>query len=119
MTYFLNISQRLPGLNDYTKACRTNKYQGAKMKKDTEEMICYCILTQRLPRHLERAKLKFTWLEPNEKRDPDNIAFAKKFLLDSLVKMEVLNGDRQKNIAGLIDEFEKGNGVKVEIEEII
>ena len=32
----LIIPGRLSGLNEYTKACRSNRYVGAKMKKENE-----------------------------------------------------------------------------------
>lgn len=38
------IHQRLPGLNEVIAANRTNKYAGAKLKKSTEEAICFEII---------------------------------------------------------------------------
>lgn len=37
------IPGTLPGLNDYIDAERSNKYQAAKLKRQTEEMIVMCI----------------------------------------------------------------------------
>lgn len=39
MTYKFIISGRLPGLNEYTEACRTNKHKGNKMKQDAEDTV--------------------------------------------------------------------------------
>lgn len=33
----LTIDWKLPNLNDYTKACRANRYAGAEMKRKAEE----------------------------------------------------------------------------------
>lgn len=56
----------------------------------------------------------------NEKRDLDNICFAKKFILDALVKARVLENDNKSHIHGFIDKFEYANKSKVivELEEI-
>ena len=44
MIYKFCIEQRLPGLNELINANRTNKYRGAQLKKDTEQMISLYIL---------------------------------------------------------------------------
>ena len=49
--------------------------------------------------------MKFCWYEKNRKRDPDNICFAKKFILDAMVKNHVLPNDSQKYIKGFRDLF--------------
>ena len=41
MIYSFEIHRRLPSFNEYTTACRSNKYIGAKMKKDIEEQIYF------------------------------------------------------------------------------
>lgn len=106
MTYTMTIKGRLDGLNDYTKANRTNQYKGAKVKAENEK-IC----TAYIPRHLRNESLlfpvhiSFRWYEKNRRRDPDNIAFAKKFILDSLVSAGVFPDDGQKYISGFDDKF--------------
>ena len=47
----------------------------------------------------------FAWVEPNRRRDIDNIAFAHKFILDGLVDAGVLKGDSQKYVTGFVDLF--------------
>ena len=44
----LVIYRTLSGLNEYTKACRSNKFVGAKMKKTTEDIITWHIMQQKL-----------------------------------------------------------------------
>lgn len=39
MQYYFMINAKLPSLNEYINACRRNKYQGAKFKRDVEEVI--------------------------------------------------------------------------------
>lgn len=73
----LKIYGRLPGLNDYTLQCRQNRFAGAKMKKDAEELIRGYIMSQRIPHFDTAVELNFNWYEPNSRRDLDNIALQK------------------------------------------
>lgn len=121
MKYIFEIKQRLPSLNDYTKACRGNRYSGANMKKKTEYDIWIYIMQQLKGVHIKRPVfITFTWIEENGKRDLDNICFAKKFILDALVKAEVLEDDNKSHVSGFTDKFEYANNSKVivELEEI-
>lgn len=102
----LTIQGQLPNLNDYTKVCRTNKYAGAKMKKECEQIISCCIKAQIPTAHFDApVEMHFRWYEPNKKRDLDNICFAKKFILDALVANAVIDNDDWKHIKGFTDEF--------------
>ena len=110
------IDEKLPSLNEYINACRTNKYAAAKMKRDIEQLIGYYIL--RLPRFEKPVKIHFHWVEGNEKRDIDNVSFAKKFILDALVKYHKLENDNRKNVYAFTDTFEYKKGITKVILEI-
>lgn len=112
------IKLKLPSLNDYIKACRSNKFQASVMKKETEKAIS--LFTGKLKEFTKPVTIHFTWIEENSKRDCDNIAFSKKFILDALVKQGKLIDDSQKYVKGFTDEFKQGNEAKViiEIQEI-
>ena len=114
----VEIPFRLPSLNQYTNECRKNKYAGAKMKKELEEDISWYIKT--LPQYERPIKIHFHWIEENKKRDLDNVCFAKKFILDSLVKAGKLKNDNRNFVLGFIDTFEyaKESKVILEIEEV-
>ena len=64
--------------------------------------------------------MRFEWHEKTKKRDADNIASAKKFILDALVKMGVLQDDSRKYVKGFYDVIvdDKTDFVKVELIEI-
>ena len=98
---------KLPSLNDYIRVCRQNKYQAAKYKKDIEEEIGLYIRT--LPRFEKPIKITFIWIEANKRRDLDNVAFAKKFILDALVKYGKLKDDNRKYVTAFTDEFAYGD----------
>ena len=114
----LEIPMKLPSLNQYINACRTNRYAGAHMKATIEEEIGWYINT--LPDYKKPVKIKFTWVEDNKRRDLDNIAFGKKFILDALVKSGKLKDDNRKNVTSFEDYFEYDKEAKVilEIEEV-
>ena len=112
------ISIKLPSLNEYINACRANRFQGSKMKKDIEGEIG--VFIARLPRFENPVEIHFHWIEGNKRRDLDNIASAKKFILDALVKWGKLKDDNRKCVTAFSDTFSYGQESKVilEIEEV-
>lgn len=103
----LVIYGSLSGLNEYTKACRTNPFVGSKMKKANESMIKLAIKQQLQGVIFNgRVWLDFKWYEKNRRRDFDNICFAKKFILDSLVTTGIIEADSWRGIQGFTDTFE-------------
>lgn len=117
----LVIEGRLPNLNDYTKACRGNKYAGAKMKEESERIISAHIRQQLQGVSFKgTVRLEFKWYEPDRKRDLDNICFAKKFILDALVSNGIIETDSWRGVVGFTDEFfvDKENPrIEVDIEK--
>lgn len=105
----LVIDGKLPGLNEYTNACRSAKgwQSGYRMKKKAEEQVIGAILSQlKGVKFTDSVYITFTWIEPNKNRDLDNVCFAKKFILDALVKCGVLTDDNRKHVTGFRDYFE-------------
>ena len=118
MKYRFEIKEKLPSLNDYTKANRSNIYMANKLKQDVQYDIKRYI--GNAPRFINPVKLHFIWIEKDARRDLDNVAFAKKFILDALVNSEILVDDSQRFVQGFSDDFKRGknSSVIVEIEEI-
>lgn len=122
MAIRFTIPGKLPGLNDYVRACRSGYRAGNAMKRSVDETILGAVLESSVPRLRvgKRVFLRFTWIEPNTRRDMDNIAFAKKFILDAVKKYGLIADDGQKYIAGFSDSFgvDKDNPrIEVEILE--
>lgn len=99
------IEGRLDGLNEYTKANRSNRYAGAQMKARNEARVLEGIEAAGLTglKIREPVLVSFFWYEKDRRRDADNVAFAKKFVLDALVKCGILEGDDPKHVAGFSD----------------
>lgn len=113
----LIILGRLPGQNEIDKANRTHWTVGSKLKKQNMNMIIELIRAQKLKK-CSPVEIIFTWYEPNMKRDKDNISSGgRKVILDSLVKMGILNGDGWKGYGDYSDRFEVDkNNPRVEVE---
>ena len=115
------IHGRLDGLNDYTAANRTKSYKGAKMKHRNAKLLAAQVPSQMRDQEMTYpVTLTFHWYEKDRRRDPDNICFAKKFILDALVAKQVFPNDSQKYIKGFHDFFhvdKKHPRIEVMIEE--
>lgn len=107
------IPMKLPSLNDYINACRTNAYKGAKMKKDLQREMSWYL--RNVPKFRGKVHVHFQWQEENKRRDLDNVAFAKKFILDALVDAGVLENDDRKHVGGFSDSFTYGDRAKVTV----
>ena len=105
------IGMKLPSLNEYIRACRTNPIVASKFKKDVENDIGYFI--QKLPRFENPVEIHFHWVEGNKRRDLDNIAFAKKFILDAMVKFGKLKDDNRRCVTAFTDTFSYDKKSKV------
>lgn len=114
----VEIPLKLPSCNEYINACRYNKFAGAKMKKDIEDQLALYLL--KVPKYNKPIKIHFHWVEGTKRRDFDNIAFAKKFILDCMVKCGKLKDDNRNCVTGFVDTFSYGKETKVilDIEEV-
>lgn len=109
MNYNFTIYGRLPSLNEYTNWNRSRKGAiiGNSKKQKLQEMIGYSALEQLGTIQIKKpVSITYKWIEPNRRRDLDNIAFAKKFINDALVQFNILKGDGWKHIKSIQDRFE-------------
>lgn len=113
------IDGTLPTLNDHDKANRTNKFAGAKLKREATDMGAWQLKGKQ--KITNPCTLEFTW-QYSGRHDLDNIAFAKKYVLDSMVKAGILKDDSQKWVLGFTDYFvkvDKGKeGVIINVNEL-
>ena len=93
------IQGRLDSLNEYTRANRSNKYQGASLKSENEKKVIWAILEAGVrPVDKYPVELNITWYEENRRRDIDNIVFATKFIQDAFVSRGIIEDDSQRYI---------------------
>ena len=116
------IEGRLDGLNEYTRANRSNRYQGNSMKARNEKAVLLAIREARLkPVQKYPVELQIAWYEPDRRRDVDNIQFAVKFIQDALVEAGILEKDSQKYVSKLSHEVKvdrKNPRIEVTIKEM-
>lgn len=102
----LVVKGRFIGLNEYTLASRSNRFQSAKIKKQQEALVIKAIREQKIqPMPNDKFPLiaHFVWYEKDLRRDIDNIIFAKKFIFDALVQEKIIPDDNRKIIIGCSD----------------
>jgi Holliday junction resolvase RusA-like endonuclease len=98
-----------------------NRYTGAAMKKEWTDLSCWYAKSRRLQKFSLPIELELTYFESNTKRDPDNITFAKKFILDGLKKAGVITDDSQKWIYSFRERWlydGKTIGVHIKMKEV-
>lgn len=111
--YRVTIPYKFCGLNDYTLACRKNKFAGANLKKKTQADISPYL--SKLPQIKNPVKIIFLWQEKDKRRDPDNCSFAQKFILDEMVKLQKIPNDTGRWIRGLYHNFTYGDSYQVSL----
>lgn len=104
---YFYIHGKLPGLNEYTYACRSSWQKGAKMKADIEKQISIAVGIAKNQKQLfpvkEPVYVDFIWFEDTRKRDVDNIISAKKYILDVLQKSGILPNDNRNWVINVRD----------------
>ncbi len=104
---YFYIHGKLPGLNEYTYACRSSWQKGAKMKADIEKQISIAVGIAKNQKQLFPVKkpvyVDFIWFEDTRKRDVDNIISAKKYILDVLQKSGILPNDNRNWVINVRD----------------
>lgn len=121
MKQTFEIPGRLPALNEWTRACKSHYGKAGRMKREAQDMILWAMKAAKVKPVKGKVIVRFTWIEPNMRRDQDNIAFAKKFIFDALQEGGVIQNDGWKHVDGFSDTFRlnKANPrIVVEIEEV-
>lgn len=119
------IHTQLCDLNNYINAERGNRFAAAKIKKENTEIVYFACLEAfgLKPKQFKNpVYIYIDWYVPNKRKEKDNVAFAKKFILDGMVKAGVLRNDGFDDIDNFADNFyvdAKKPRVEVQIEEVV
>ena len=114
----ITIEGELPALNEIISASKAHYQAYNQLKKQATERVAW--KAKGLPK-MEKIFLDITYYCKNKRKDPDNIAAAKKFILDGLVKSGVISNDGWKEVAGWEESWEKDKEnprIEVEIKEV-
>lgn len=95
MIYEFVIPGTLPTLNEYSNKERTNRFSANEVKKDAQKYVKVYIPSD-APHFTGKVTVRFRWVRPDMRCDKDNVAFAKKFILDALQEVGVIARDSWK-----------------------
>ena len=112
----IHIPGELTDLNTYIRAERSNRYFAAKLKKEETERVAWLSKGHKVEKY--PINIACNWYLKDKKKDPDNVSFSIKFILDGLVMAGVLENDSQKYIKSIGHNFfidKKNPRVEVEI----
>jgi len=100
------IPGKLPGLNDIIRKAYHNRFSANTLKKKSQKLIGQHIVASRIPIFKDPVVISFDWIEPDHRRDIDNISGGgRKYILDALVECGKLQGDSRRYIQGFVDQF--------------
>ena len=114
------IEGELMDLNKFINAQRANRWGGASVKKKQTEICERAFAPIRAKKLKLPITLHITWVCKDKRKDKDNVAFGKKFILDGMIQSGLLKNDGWSEIAGFTDSFEvdKDNPrIEIELEE--
>lgn len=119
--YKFTIPHELLDLNKFINSQRANRFGGAKIKKD-QTNLCTMYVKRAISNGLVIKDypllLTFNWYVKDRRKDPDNVAFSKKFILDGMQEAGLIENDGYRQIYGFEDTFQvdrKNPRVEVEI----
>jgi hypothetical protein len=99
------IQGRLPGLNEMIAAMNTHRYRGAELKKKETRRCAWSVVGHRIDKVTSPIRIVVTWVEPNARRDLDNVAAGVKYILDGLMEAGKLPSDGRKYVRGIEHRF--------------
>jgi len=129
MDFKFFVPGRIPGLNEIIQAARDEVpglssrrrkvYRYTLLKDEWTQTVADIVKANRIPR-LKSIYIDFLWLEPNRRRNKDNIAAGKKFVIDGLVRAGVIINDGWSQVSDFSDDFKVHDrrGVIVTVEEV-
>lgn len=121
MKHTFTILGRLSGANDAISATNRHRYAGAQIKRSETKRCAMAAIAGGVPKIKTQVNIHFYWLEPNKRRDKDNIRYAAKYILDGLRECGALGNDGWAQILHMSDMWgvDKANPrIEIEIEEL-
>lgn len=102
MRQTFEVPGRFPSLNEFY---RMNPYEQGRVKRECDEAVAWAARAAHILPYSVPVTYRCLWVEENRRRDLDNVAFAKKFIQDGLVKAGILANDTHHEIRGFADSF--------------
>lgn len=100
------IKGELTDLNTYIKRLNSHYHSGNNAKQAETDKVYWECMNQKTKAVTEYpVKITFEWYSKDQRKDIDNVAFAKKYILDGLVRAHVLENDSRKYVNAFEDKF--------------
>lgn len=97
-SFFFKILGRLNGTNEIIKAAAYNRFAGGAMRRK-DKAFCIAAIQAIGPYNIHfmnAVRVSFAWIEPNSRRDLDNITGGQKVILDAMVACEIIQNDTRQ-----------------------
>lgn len=101
----LKIDGRLPTMNEIIKANRTNIYVGSIQKKRYTNLVMMECMAQEIAKVDGKIDLHITFCCKDKRIDKDNCIASTKFILDGLIKANVIKNDGWDEIGNIRYDF--------------
>lgn len=111
------IYGELPDLNTIIKTAKIHYGQYSQLKKKYTDLVSKYAPNKSI---IGKVDVKIVWYTRNSRKDADNVACGKKFLLDGLVSAGVIKDDSRRYVNSFQDYFfvdKKNPRVEVELIE--
>lgn len=119
------ITGRLCGTNEIIQAAAYNRFAGGALRKKDKNNCIQQISIQNMNlkvHFMKPVSLSFAWIEPNGKRDLDNITGGQKVCIDALVALGIIPNDTREWVKGISHTFPPPDKarprIEVNIEEV-
>ena len=106
--FYFTILGKLSGTNDITRADRSHWAVGARLRKRDKQIARAAIweaMVKQDARFTRPVSIKCRWIEPDKRRDLDNITGGIKVILDALVDCKVIEGDSREFVRSISHVF--------------
>ena len=114
------IGARLPGLNELIELRARSPHAYRRAKEKWGQVVAMFARRDGMVAMESPVRFRFHFVEPDARRDPDNVCSAAiKVILDALKKLGTIPDDSQAWVKGIVLSWEVGTpiGVKVTMEE--
>lgn len=113
------LPMKFVSVNEYIALCKSRKgnYNPSQLYKHrVQDEIVAHLKAGKIKRIKKPVFFRFIWYEATKRRDKDNVAFGKKFVMDGLQSAGILENDNNQWVMGFADYFVYGKGQKVVVE---
>jgi hypothetical protein len=105
MKQALIIEIELPDFNSIVKHAKKHWSKYSQPKKGYDAFVADCARKQLKPIKRYPVDFTFHWYCKDKRKDKDNIAVGKKFILDGLIKAKIIPNDNWQYVGNFSDKF--------------